>query len=78
MKTIYRQLLREAMQERAIKKKQLDFADKDFVESIIYEIKALDSKIEVLKKRTEVEENEEQKEMERWRNLILDYLRSLN
>ena len=78
MKTIYRQLLREAMQERAIKKKQLDFADKDFVESIIYEIKALDSKIEVLKKGAEVEENEDQKEMERWRNLILDYLRSLN
>lgn len=61
----YRELLLEAMKERKCKESQLNYVAKDFEESVIYELKALDSKIKALKKRVEVEDHEKAISMEK-------------
>lgn len=48
-----KQELKIAYKEREYKHEMLNFVDRDFVDVVIYEIKAIDCKIEALKKMLE-------------------------
>lgn len=69
----YKEMLEEARLERKHQQDMLKYVDKDFVESVGYKIKALDSEIKALEKRTEVEENAKAKMEKSAKNNSIDW-----